>query len=552
MRCMRQWLTLALTFLMIPPGLPLARAQQPSLPAPAAYVPPLGLGAIVIRPQSVIQYPEMPSPELRRMPLEVIEAWGKENLGINPLALAELKIVFGMPTGPQPPPLGFVFTFIDDFDPANISPELLAADAPQTSNGRKLYPLATPPDGPALVLEMIDSKSGLIADPLMLEAMHNAAEGIGPLADLLKQNPIGTANVQAVVAIQPLRPILAQLVQNPPPHLPAEVAELVKNIVLINSLVSRTKFENGQMISRFEILADDEAGAEKLFRAAEQAIEYGRTQLMAELGQVTEEMEPGPVADATANYLQRMAEEFISSLRPTLRNDRLVVDIQAPVSVAGTGFLIGLLLPAVQASREAARRMQSSNNLKQIALAMHNYHDAYGTLPKAAITSPDGEPLLSWRVSLLPFLDQGQLYDQFRLDEPWDSPHNAALIQQMPALYASAGQPLKPGHTTYHAATGERMLFPPDHEIKFADVTDGLSNTLMVLEGNAASQVPWTSPEYLEIDDNDPLANFRGARPGGFHAAIGDGSVRFLADMIDWEVFKALLTRDGQEQVLLR
>src|SRR5690606_29820650 len=128
------WLTLGLALLMIPTGIPLARGQQPAIPAPAAYVPPLGLGAIVIRPQSVIQYPEMPSPELRRLPLEVVEAWGHENLGINPLGLAELKIIFGMPTGPQPPPIGFVFTFIDDFDPASISPEFLAADAPQTVN----------------------------------------------------------------------------------------------------------------------------------------------------------------------------------------------------------------------------------------------------------------------------------------------------------------------------------------------------------------------------------------------------------------------------------
>src|SRR5690606_4752237 len=205
------------------------------------------------------------------------------NLGINPLGLAELKIIFGMPTGPQPPPIGFVFTFIDDFDPASISPEFLAADAPQTVNGRQVYRLATPPRGPELVLDMINSKTGLIADPLLLQAMHSAAEGVGPLAELLKQHPIGTANVHTVVAIQPLRPLLAQAVQNPPPDVPAEVAELVKNIILIHSLVWRIKFDNGKMITRFEILADDEARAEKLFRAAEQAIEYVRTQLMVEL-----------------------------------------------------------------------------------------------------------------------------------------------------------------------------------------------------------------------------------------------------------------------------
>lgn len=549
MRCMRQWLTLALAFLMIPTGVPLARAQQPPLPASATYVPPLGLGAVVIRPQSLIRYPEPPVPELRLLPLEIIEAWGREKLGINLLSLAELKIILGIPVGPQPPQVGFVFTFLDDFDPANISPDLLAADTPQTVNGRQQYALASPPGGPTFVLEMIDAKTGLIADPLMLDAMHQAADGAGPLAELLKQNPIGNANVQAVMAIQPLRPILAQAVQNPPPDVPADIAELLKSTLLINSLVLRTKFDNGRMINRFEILADDEAGAGKLHRTAEQALQYGRGLMLAEIEKLPQEMEPGPVADATAAYFQRMGDEMVASLRPTLRKDRLVIDHQVPVSVGTIGILVGLLLPAVQASRAAARRVTSMNNLKQIALAIHNYHDTFNKLPGAAIIGPSGEPLLSWRVALLPFLGESGLYDQFRLDEPWDSPHNARLVERMPAVYASPGQRLMPGHTTYHAATGERLLFPPDREVRFANVTDGLSNTLMVLEGNVASQVPWTSPEYLEIDDNDPLANFRDARPGGFNAGLGDGSVRFISNLIDPQVFKALLTRDGGERI---
>src|SRR4051794_3818491 len=97
--------------------------------------------------------------------------------------------------------------------------------------------------------------------------------------------------------------------------------------------------------------------------------------------------------------------------------------------------LIALLVPAVQAAREAARRSQCVNNLKQIGLAMHNYNSAYDVFPPAVITDPDGKPLLSWRVLLLPFLDEQALYEQFKLDEPWDSPNNKPLLSRMPKVF---------------------------------------------------------------------------------------------------------------------
>lgn len=550
MRCVRRWFSLGLALLMVPMGVPQAIAQEPSFPAPAAFVPAMGLGAIVIRPQSVISYPEY-TPEMRMLPVEVIEALGEEYLGINPLALAEIKVIFGMPMGPAPPPVGLVFTTIDDFDPAKMSPELLVPGGPRNIDGRKAYQLAIPDANLEVMIVMVNSKTGLIGDPLMLQAMQGSAEGVGPLAELLKKNAIGSANFQAAIAVQPLRPLLSGFAENPPGELPVEVRDLIRSTTLIHSVVWRLKADNGSMISRYEILADDAAGATKLFQASEKAIDYGRAELMAELAKLADDMEPGPVTDAVVAYSRRISDEIITSLRPKLRGDRLVIDYRSSVSMATIPILVGLLWPAVQAAREAARRMSSSNNLKQIALAMHNYDEAYRHLPDAAIRNAEGEPLLSWRVAILPFIEEQELYERFRKDEPWDSPHNIALLEEMPDVFASPGMPLMPGHTVYHAAVGEGMAFSPTELSRFQQFTDGLSNTIMVLEGNAASQVPWTSPDYLEIDPEDPLEHFRGARPVGFQAAIADGSVQFISSEVDEEVFRALLTRSGGEEVRL-
>jgi prepilin-type processing-associated H-X9-DG protein len=233
----------------------------------------------------------------------------------------------------------------------------------------------------------------------------------------------------------------------------------------------------------------------------------------------------------------------------------------AVMCLCGGGMLVALLLPAVQSAREAARRMQCSNNLKQIALALHNYHDVHRCFPAAYLTDKDGKPLHSWRVALLPYLEQQQLYEQYNFNEPWDSPNNLAVAQRMPDVFRCPSDPTNgtPGSnlSNYVVVVGDpaqqplQTMFVPNHWTRMSEITDGTSNTLMVVE--TASPVPWTQP------DADPrmdqwLAQFAAgpkgspsSHPGGANVAMGDGSVRFLSQSIDQQQLRLLLQpSDGQ------
>src|SRR4029077_10950256 len=150
------------------------------------------------------------------------------------------------------------------------------------------------------------------------------------------------------------------------------------------------------------------------------------------------------------------------------------------------------------------RRAQCMNNLKQIGLAMHNFHDSNNAFPPAAITDKQGRPLLSWRVAILPYVEQSSLYNSFHLDEPWDSPHNITLVNQMPRVYLcpSEGNP-KPGKTTYQVVVGPQTLFPAEgRRIRITDVMDGTSNTFMV--GEASQAVTWPAPDDLSAGSSLP------------------------------------------------
>jgi prepilin-type processing-associated H-X9-DG protein len=213
--------------------------------------------------------------------------------------------------------------------------------------------------------------------------------------------------------------------------------------------------------------------------------------------------------------------------------------------------LPALLLPAVQAAREAARRAQCVNNLKQIGLAMHNYESVNGVLPPAATLDPDGKPLLSWRVLLLPYLEQDALYRQFKLDEPWDGASNKPLLVKMPKVFecpswSQAGP--EPNTTIYQVLIGPGTLFEKAEGIAFSDVPDGLGRTLMVAETKAP--IAWTQPSGLPFNPKMPIKGLGSAHPGGFNVVMADGSVRFVKNTTTPAALEAMATRNGGEVLL--
>ncbi|WP_406697665.1 DUF1559 domain-containing protein [Singulisphaera sp. Ch08] len=212
-----------------------------------------------------------------------------------------------------------------------------------------------------------------------------------------------------------------------------------------------------------------------------------------------------------------------------------------------TPVLVALLLPAVQAAREAARRAQCTNNVKLLGLALHTYYDAKGSLPPPAILDRAGKPLLSWRVAILPFVEQQALYNEFHLDEPWDSVHNKTLIPRMPTIYAcpSRRNP-EPGTTNYRVFAGKQTAFESTGT-KFEEFTDGTSGTLGIVESNEPTL--WTKPDELPFTgDGEAALSLAGSdHTGGFNAVLIDGTIRFIKDSIAADVFKALLTRNGGE-----
>jgi DNA-directed RNA polymerase subunit RPC12/RpoP len=214
-----------------------------------------------------------------------------------------------------------------------------------------------------------------------------------------------------------------------------------------------------------------------------------------------------------------------------------------------SGVLVALLLPAVQAAREAARRAQSSNNLKQIGLALHNYHDVYSTFPPAVVTDADGKPLYSGRVLLLPYLEQSGLYESFDKSQAWDSERNRAISQSMLPVFHDPSSPGGgAGQTDYLFVTGTQTVFEDDKGTPMMRITDGMSNTILVVEVKN-SGVNWAEPSDLDLSQPIPLP--QGNHPGGNLVLFGDGSVRFVSQSATPGQIHAAATKDGGEATML-
>jgi hypothetical protein len=213
----------------------------------------------------------------------------------------------------------------------------------------------------------------------------------------------------------------------------------------------------------------------------------------------------------------------------------------------------------VRGTRGAALRMQSQNNLKQIALALFNYESANTHFP-VGVVGPDGKTLgLSWRVAILPYIEHDPLYRQFRLNEPWDSEHNKKLIPMCPKVFSPPGVENPNGLTFYRGFSGREAFFHLDPSSfraagqlgrgrRINDLTDGTSNTFGVAE--AAEPVIWTKPDELAYDPKGPVPKLGGIFREFFQVAFIDGSVRsFQKDELTEQQLRALITVNGGEVI---
>lgn len=244
------------------------------------------------------------------------------------------------------------------------------------------------------------------------------------------------------------------------------------------------------------------------------------------------------------------------------RRQLSVVSFLVPILAVMGVFVICWLGDASVRMSQGRPRLEIMNQLKRIAVAMHDYHKKYDAFPPSIVRGPDGTALYSWRVALLPFLEEEELFARFHLDEPWDSPHNNLLLERAPYAYEPARFTVTPApsQTFFQVFAGPGAAFEGDKGLTVADFSDGPANTFLIVEAREA--VPWTKPVDLSFapDQGLPLLGspkrhrlgrleYGVYAPSYFCAAMADQSVRsFPVDMATAKL-RGRITRNGGEKL---
>ncbi len=267
----------------------------------------------------------------------------------------------------------------------------------------------------------------------------------------------------------------------------------------------------------------------------------------------------GELANRVHSSIRRLHLNCLVILQMThtsARNEARMPARQAPrrglsvvkvvVAIVAIGVLIFLLMPTITIDRQPTRRQSCKNNLKQIGLALHNYHDTYGSFPPAYTVDADGNRLHSWRTLILPFLDQQPLYDTMDLTKPWNDPANAAARETKIPGFSCPSADIPPHHTTYVAVVGEHAAFPFDRGRPIKEFADGGTESWLVVEVDAAHAVPWMAPQDTDeaalLQWNEQTA---WSHQAGFHALYGDGAVRYQPASLSAEERRASISESG-------
>ena len=509
----------------------------------ASYITPDAVITSVIYPRRVIE-----NPDLSFLPLK--DLWGKHvtNIGINPADI-EL-IIMTTPSFPLPqsePDFGIVLRMAKPYSIDQLR-DLTDSMGKSTIEGRPCF-VSENTNNPTIY--MPDDRTILLATPSQFDAMlaNHKDPKKGPVRKLIDSiDP--DSDIAVVVHTKKLRPFLS----NPSAmaSLPPNFSDAKRLPELVNAVRIQAKVLGDPLLS-VEFMTDNRQNATEVKNITLSLVNTGRELLNTKL-QEARERSRNPNAKTMLQGTKQLISVLGKNLKPAIDGKMtkwtLTLPRQKQINI------LKEISIQTKAAREVAfkagQRVLSSANLRQIAIAMQNYECVFGHYPQRANfdkNGEDGKPLLSWRVHILPFIEEEALYDQFHLNEPWDSPHNKKLIESMPDTYRNPNNPAPTtnGLSDYVVPTGPGSIFEGHNKTRSKDIIDGISRTILAVEINPDKAVTWTKPDDLQYDTTNPKANLGKANPGGFNAAFADGSVLFLPDTIDPKVLLQLFQRNDGE-----
>jgi len=223
----------------------------------------------------------------------------------------------------------------------------------------------------------------------------------------------------------------------------------------------------------------------------------------------------------------------------------------AVVVVGALGFVAMSFFGPGGVPREAANRSHCVNNLKQLGIALYNYHDTFKAFPPAYFADAEGKPMHSWRVLLLPYIEEPgmrELYEEYRFDQPWNSPYNQQLADKMPHIYSCPSNTGPAAETSYLAVVGPETGWSAPQSMNLRGINDGSAVTIALVEV-ANSGINWLDPRdlsFAEAQQSPPTPH-----GGGANHLFFDGSVHFLKSDIEPNVYRGLLTANGGEAVTI-
>lgn len=288
--------------------------------------------------------------------------------------------------------------------------------------------------------------------------------------------------------------------------------------------------------------------------ATTNVLQGGATSLIAALTTVPQIFEKSSMPkefqslDVTSDLVRALSD---------LKMSRQEQQVQAEIKF-GAAFVVAVAdatkaLVARQSEELKAREKDNDEahvaKLGKLAAAFNAYQAEHGHYPPSAVIGPDGKTLHSWRVELLPYLGERELFEAYKLDERWDSEHNKPLIKKIPGIYSTSVWTQK-GDADYFVVTGKGTLFDADAAVGRESATDAPGETILVLQSH--QRIPWTKPADIETSDGqEPVCPFRG-HGKGFYAAFADGTVKLVSKDTDAASVRAMFTKAGGDEVKLR